>query len=280
MGWRGFLCPTHFVKSASVPNICPEKSGKSAACWANIGHAARAGFWARLDRLAIVDNAHIMRSGAPLVRAREGRLDDYEETLRARVSGHRQALGRGPVRADQRVSRMSSKDPVAGAASPTDAVVPLEPRAKAPVAGAMPTASPGKDVERPLRAGVSMSKRVGDAGVGGARSPPGLSSAGSGDDLLTPKDILARLRMKSTDPAKWMRRTFNKHGIPYLHVCGKLRATEEQYRLLLDKITCSPSVAVGRTAFSTSVVWSRSATSGSTSRNSVQERVTQMLRRT
>ena len=65
--------------------------------------------------------------------------------------------------------------------------------------------------------------------------------------LLTPRDVLSRLNMNSTDPAKWMRRTFVKHGVPYIHACGKLRATEAQYQLLLEKITCSPSVPEGKT---------------------------------
>lgn len=186
-----------------------------------------------------------------------------------RVSGHCQVLGRGPVRADRRVSRMSTKDPAAGAASPADAVVLPGLQPKAPMAGAMPTASPGNDVGRPLRADIAASKRAGDARVEGARSPPSLSSAASGDALLKPNDILARLRMKSTDPAKWMRHTFNKHGVPYLRVYGKLRATEEQYRLLLDKITCYPSVAVETTALSTSRVPWRWATRGLTPKNSV-----------
>ncbi|WP_255326250.1 hypothetical protein [Sphingobium sp. EM0848] len=86
--------------------------------------------------------------------------------------------------------------------------------------------------------------------------------------------------MTSTEPTKWMRRTFDKYGVPYVHVCGKMRATEAQYQMLLEKITCSPSVAVGRTAFTISEERSRSATSKSSSKNSVQERVTQMLRRT
>ncbi|WP_375196718.1 hypothetical protein [Sphingobium sp.] len=98
--------------------------------------------------------------------------------------------------------------------------------------------------------------------------------------LLTPRDILSRLNMHSTDPAKWMRRTFVKHGVPYIHACGKMRATESQYQLLLEKITCSPSVPVGRTGFTIFEEQSRSATNGSSSRSSVQERVTAMLRRT
>ena len=105
-------------------------------------------------------------------------------------------------------------------------------------------------------------------------------TAGHDEFLLTPRDILSRLSMTSAEPTKWMRRIFDKYGVPYVYACGKMRATEAQYQMLLEKITCSPSVAVGRTAFTISEDQSRSATSGSTSKNSVQERVTQMLRRT
>jgi hypothetical protein len=106
------------------------------------------------------------------------------------------------------------------------------------------------------------------------------AAIGTGGSLLTPRDILSRLGMTSADPAKWMRRTFTKLGVPYVHACGKTRATEAQYQLLLEKITCSPSAPVGKTVFITSVERSRSATSGSRSKSSVQERVTQMLHRT
>ena len=113
-----------------------------------------------------------------------------------------------------------------------------------------------------------------------ARLPPRLSNAGPGEPLLTPRDIFSRLSMTSADPAKWMRRIFKKHGVLYVRACGKMRATEARYQMLLGMITYSPSVRVGRTAFTISEAQSRTVTGGSTSKNSVQERVTQMLRRT
>lgn len=106
---------------------------------------------------------------------------------------------------------------------------------------------------------------------------PGVSSE---DALLTPSDILSRLRMASAEPAKWMRRTFEKHRVPYVHLCGQVRATESQFQQLLDRVSCSPSAEVGRPASTTAKVELRKPTSTSASRSSVQERVTQMLRRT
>ena len=277
MSYQGFFMPAAGAEPRPVPSICPAKSGIPAAGWADSGHACGAKSRAKAGGLAKSADVPTIGSGAPLVRVRGGRLDDHEETSRARVSGHRRVLGRGPVCADERVSPMSTKDPAPGAASPPDAVVPQEPQAKAPMAGCAPMApiadGPG------FSPGPAVPPAVQD-GADGARSPPRKVNVGAADTLLTPQDILDRLRMKSAEPAKWMRRTFKKHGVPFMHACGQIRATEAQYRLLLDKITCSQSVPVGRTAFSTSVAKSRSATSESTSRNSVQERVTQMLRRT
>ncbi len=107
-----------------------------------------------------------------------------------------------------------------------------------------------------------------------------LPAASSGAPLLTPSDILSRLSLTSAKPTKWMRRIFGKHHVPYVHVCGQIRATEAQYRLLMERITCSPCGAVERSTSTTSKRRLEEASSTSTSRNSVQERVTQMLRRT
>lgn len=101
-----------------------------------------------------------------------------------------------------------------------------------------------------------------------------------GAALLTPNDILSRLSMTSAEPAKWMRRTFEKYRVPYVHLCGQVRATEAQYQLLLESVSCSPSAEVGTTVSITPHVKFGKATSASASRGSVHERVTQMLRRT
>jgi hypothetical protein len=69
---------------------------------------------------------------------------------------------------------------------------------------------------------------------GGQPQSHGCAAAGL-KPLLTPRDILARFSMTSTEPTKWMRRIFKKHGVPYVHACGQIRATEEQYQLLLEK---------------------------------------------
>ena len=98
-----------------------------------------------------------------------------------------------------------------------------------------------------------------------------------GAALLTTNDILSRLSMTSTEPAKWMRRTFEKYRVPYVHLCGQVRATEAQYQLLLERVSCFPAAAVEKTA--SKVEW-RKSVSTSASRSSVHERVTQMLRRT
>ena len=101
-----------------------------------------------------------------------------------------------------------------------------------------------------------------------------------GESLLTARDILTRLSMTSADPAKWMRRIFNKHDVPYLHAGGKVRSTEAQYRLLLERITFFPSVPDNTKASTISEFPPHSTVSASTSKSSVQERVTRMLRRT
>ena len=98
--------------------------------------------------------------------------------------------------------------------------------------------------------------------------------------LLTPNDILSRLSMTSAEPAKWMRRTFEKYRVPYIHLCGQVRATEAQYQLLLKSVSFSASTAAGRPASTTSKVESRKTTCASASKCSVHEQVTQMLLRT
>lgn len=178
----------------------------------------------------------------------------------------------GPARADERVSPMSIKEPAPGTASPADAVVPRGPQTRAPKAGATRSASPMTGAYPPLSVGI--------AAADGARAPLSALDLAPGETLLSPQTILAWLAMTNTDPAKWMRRTFKKHGVPFVHVSGKLRASEDQFRLLMEKITCSPSKPVGRTRFTIPEARSLSATRGSTSKSSVQERVTQMLRRT
>lgn len=158
---------------------------------------------------------------------------------------------------------VSIKEPAKAAVRPPDAAAPHE----AQHTGVMPMASP-----EPHGATISASD--------GGRSSPRASTTASGESLLTPRDILTRLNLTSADPAKWMRRTFAKHGVPYVRASGKVRATERQYQMLLEKITYSPFATVGRTAFTISKAQSRSAISASTSKSSVQERVTRMLRHT
>ena len=156
---------------------------------------------------------------------------------------------------------MSIKDPEKATVRLADAAEPAE----AHQTGTIPIASPERHRANPPRSSVSVA---------------GNRLTASSEPLLSPRDILTRLNMASADPAKWMRRTFMKYGVPYVHACGKMRATEAQYLLLLEKITCSPSAAGGKTASNVSEIQSRSVTSASTSKNSIQERVKQMLHRT
>jgi hypothetical protein len=55
-----------------------------------------------------------------------------------------------------------------------------------------------------------------------------------------------RSRSESSDPVRWMKHLFKKHGVPHQDVSGRPRATEAQYRLLMDKCTCSPSAPAAR----------------------------------
>lgn len=105
-------------------------------------------------------------------------------------------------------------------------------------------------------------------------------TTGSNESLLSPGDILTRLKITSADSAKWMRRIFKKHGVPYVLVCGKIRATETQYCVLLERITCSPSADTEGDEFRTHDARPHRAEGGSPSKSSVDERVTQMLGRT
>jgi hypothetical protein len=110
--------------------------------------------------------------------------------------------------------------------------------------------------------------------------PAHRPAVSSENDLLTPSEILSRLSMTSSEPAKWMRRTFEKHQVPYVRLCGQVRATEAQYQLLLERVSCFPSVEAGQPASTTFKVGLRKATNAQASSRSVHERVMQMLLQT
>lgn len=172
---------------------------------------------------------------------------------------------------------MAIKEPAKAATRP--------PRATAPHGvqqlGAVPRASSEDHAPIPQQSsGSAPGNRDAVTASGRAHSWPRAFPSTPRERLLTPGDILSRLSMTSADPAKWMRRTFEKHGVPYVHACGKIRATEAQYLMLMDKITCSPPVALRKATSTKSEARSCSATSASTSKRSVQERVIAMLRRT
>ena len=81
--------------------------------------------------------------------------------------------------------------------------------AKVPKPGTIRTASHKRHGAKPQRS--TSHPRVGHNTVSdfeGARVH--ISATGSSESLLTPSDILSRLRITSADPAKWMRRTFKK----------------------------------------------------------------------
>ena len=112
------------------------------------------------------------------------------------------------------------------------------------------------------------------------RAPPVCRDRLATATLLTPQDIASRMNISSSDPTRWMRRFFAKHGVSYLDVCGKPRATEEQYQLLMDRCTCSPFAPVEKMESTQAVDRVRSVHRKSKSKSSVQELVTEMLHRT
>jgi hypothetical protein len=202
------------------------------------------------------------------------RWHNTAETVAEPTATSSQAVG---LAAAEGLTDMSTEDPRMMAAISFDAAA----ADGAPTAGAMPPPSPELRTAVPKPSAAPPDCRCATArDPDGTRQAPRTSTAAFGASLLTPGDILSRLCMTSADPAKWMRRTFNKHGVPYVHACGKMRATEAQYQLLLEKITCSRPAAAGRTASTISEVRSSLAASASTSKRTIQGRVTKLLRRT
>ena len=128
------------------------------------------------------------------------------------------------------------------------------------------------------------SKQHSSMSVGGnsmtASRDCGTPTFGYSEALLSPDDILNRLKLTSADPTKWMRRTFKKYGVPYVLVCGKVRATQMQYLLLLQRITCSPSANSRGKKINKDVARPPRAGGGSPTKSSVEGRVMQMLGRT
>lgn len=147
-------------------------------------------------------------------------------------------------------SNMSTKNPIKPEAGPANATTPHG----LPTSGMVQIVSPERRTTIVRRsAETAAGERVAVSDSDGGRMSHRAPTAGRSDTLLTPREILSRLKMTSADPTKWMRRTFAKHGVPSVHTCGKMRATEAQYQLLLERITCSPPAAVGRTATNGSV---------------------------
>ena len=95
-------------------------------------------------------------------------------------------------------------------------------------------------------------------------------------DLLTPEMMIRRLKIDSTQPSRWIRKTFIDFGISFVNVRGKLRATESQFVKLLEAMQCSHSEKEAKTTITISAGQSHLVRSGSKSQNSVRERITRM----
>ena len=258
----------------------PAYPGRIGKFWANSGHGGHANPWADVRSLPCFDIRRRLRSGTSRASVRGRRLDGSLETMRVRVSSRCQVLGWGLVRADRWATNMSSKDPSSARADRDGEAALRRPRRTLSHVGRALRELNEPLGQSPPDTGIAITEvRPSDAAPDGARAPPLRQSSGDAF-ILTPRDIAMRLQIKSADPVKWMRRLFKKHDVPFLDVCGHSRATEGQYQTLLEKMTCSPIAPVGRTESSMSADQSRSATNPSRSKSSVQEQVTQMLRRT
>lgn len=98
--------------------------------------------------------------------------------------------------------------------------------------------------------------------------------------LLTPGEVAVRLKIGVSDPTRWLKRLCAQLDIPFVKARGRIRMTEPQFQILLDKITCSPHESAERRKTITSVARSGSAKRQSSSQNSVRELVTKALHRT
>lgn len=213
----------------------------------------------------------------------------------ARTLGHRQALGRGSARDDLWCLAVAVKsDPVCvdghpanGAAfsetsealheAPTNESVPAD------IVGVEPGGLDRVSTEiRSMLVG-KVNKRASRAQAV-ARDPPALPAAedvaSARFSLLTPQDIIQRLRVDVVDADRWVRRLCKQHAVALTRVRGRLRLSEAQFRHLLDKMQCSPLDSGESPATGIAGVRSRSTAARSTSQNSIRERVTRLLQST
>ena len=98
--------------------------------------------------------------------------------------------------------------------------------------------------------------------------PPGAARV-----LLSPEDVVGRLQVSVANPERWVRRVCRQWAIPFVRIRGRTRLTEAQFAILVDRMTCLPCAVEVNHRRSTFVVRSGSKENGSSSQNTVRERV-------
>ena len=260
--------------------------------WARSGHEVRANLSLTTNvapsLLTRTGAEQILVSGAGSLGTTGGRPHAWNPAGRSWISGRREVLGQGSAGVEQRVSPVSrNKKPARVRPSRRAGVVAVE------EASAQPH-NPVRMTLDELAARLDLGGEASNATSFG-RSENGLAEGESARDppatrvtaaplpatyLLTPEDIVSRQQVETTDAKRWVLRLFEQHGVPFSRVRGRLRATPGQFDQLVERLSCSACVSAGKRKSITSAVRSRSVSGGSTSKNSVQARVTEMLRRT
>ena len=192
---------------------------------------------------------HISKSGKALLGRRRARLHEFVETVRSQISSPREVLGWGSVGADQRTCPMDRiKDPTRAGSDQCAGAVSLE-QCSVPSSRLASQASLSFESEAScacppnLLGGPVLSKARSFGGY--ATDPPW--ALGGRRPLLSPDDVMRRLNLKTADAPRYVRRLFEKHGLPWTRVNGNVRATEEQFAQLVERMSCLPFVNVGKT---------------------------------
>ena len=197
---------------------------------------------------------HTSKLGKALLRKRRARLHEFVETVRSQISSPREVLGWGSVGADQRTCPMDRiKDPTRAGSDQRAGAVSLE-QCSGPSFILASQASPSIESEAscacpPTLVGGPVLLNVRTRG-GFATDPPW--ALGGRHPLLSPDDVMSRLNVKSVDAPRFVRRLFEKHGLPWTCVNGNVRATESQFAQLVERMSCLPFVNVGKTKSSLS----------------------------
>ena len=260
--------------------------------WARNGHVLRVntllGTNIPCEVLTRTSREQIFVLGAGHSHVSGGRLHGWTQARRLRISGRREVLGQGSAGVEQRVFPVSRiKKPARVRPSRRAGVVAVEESSTQPH---NPVRMTLDELAARLELGgeASNATSIGRSEYGlaeaeSARDPPatgGIAAPLPATYLLTPEDIVARLQVDTTDTTRWVRRIFKQHGVPLTRVRGRWRATLGQFDQLVEQLSCSACVGAGKRKSTTSVARSRSVTAASRSVNTVQERVTEMLRRT